>query len=97
MDKKLKEAYQQEIARQLKVWEAEITRLKAGANVLKADAQIEYQKRLLEFQKLYREAYGRYEELERASENRWDQIKVSLDAATDKVRKILEEFTSPVA
>lgn len=92
-----REAYRQQMIGQLQLWEGEIARLKADAELLEPDARFVARMRLRELDRRHREVFGRYGDLLLAGEDQWDQTQIALESAADSVREILDEFTSQPA
>ena len=82
-----KHAYEKKLQAQLDEWSAEIDRLKARADALEADAQLEYQRRIDELAAMREAAGERLEELRNASDDAWEDIKAGADEAWTQLEK----------
>ncbi|GGO79051.1 hypothetical protein GCM10011348_12390 [Marinobacterium nitratireducens] len=81
----MKDDYIKRLQAQLDVWDAEIQKLKAQAEVAKADARLEYHKQLEELKKQRQQAQQRLTELREASNSAWDDLKAGADRAWDSM------------
>jgi multidrug resistance efflux pump len=88
MDKK--DAYVEKLQSQLKEWSIEIDRLKAKADVAKADAQLEYHKRVEELRAMHGKASKKLDELKAASDGAWDDLKTGADASWDALSNAIK-------
>ena len=79
MDKK--QAYVEKMQSQLKEWSLEIDRLKAKADEAKAEAKIEYAKRVEELRAMHENASKKLDELKASSDVAWEDLKTGIDAS----------------
>ncbi len=82
----LKEAYQEKLEAQLKEWSAKIQQLQAKAEIAKADAKIELQKRLQTLQAYQGAAQQKLKELKDAGADVWEKAKPALEKAMDNLK-----------
>ncbi|MGD2171524.1 MAG: coiled coil domain-containing protein [Gammaproteobacteria bacterium] len=82
-----KHAYEKKLQAQLDEWSAEIDRLKAKADALEADAQIEYNQRIDDLVAMRKAADERLEELRNASDDAWEDLKAGADEAWSSLEK----------
>ena len=82
----MKEAYQQKMEAQLKEWAAKIGELMAKAEKAKAEATIEYQRRIKELQVKQAVAQEKLEELRKAGEGAWADLRAGLETAWDDLK-----------
>lgn len=76
-----KQAYEKKIQAQLDEWSVEIDRLKAKAEGLEADAQLEYHKRIDELRAMRETASERLDELRKSGDDSWEDLKGGVDEA----------------
>lgn len=89
-----KKAYKQKIQSQLDEWNAEIDKLKAKANSASADAQLEYNKQIKEIHQRQEMAEQKLNELEKASEGAWQEIKTGMNEAMDALENSIKSAAS---
>ncbi len=97
----LKEAYQEKVDAQLKVWSAEFKELQAKAEMAKADAKIELakaeakielQKHLQNLQAKQEVAQQKLKELKEAGADAWEKAKPDLEKAIDNLKSAWESI-----
>jgi len=87
---KIKEAYKQKMAAQLKEWNAQINLLEARAENVGADMQVKRAEMLQTLRAKQRAAAEQMLELEKSSGEAWEQVKETAD-------KLWEDIKSGVA
>ncbi|WP_116473251.1 sll1863 family stress response protein [Zobellella maritima] len=90
----MKDAYQQKLRSQLDEWDAELNRLKAKADMAKADIQIEYNKQIKALQSKRDEAGKKLAELEQASDDAWVDLKSGIENAWESLGQALKSASS---
>lgn len=91
------EAYQDRVKAMLNLWSVEISRLRARARLLEADARIEAVKRLEELERLYHEAFQRYVGMTTDTNARLDDLKATFEHVAGRVREAIDNLTKAVA
>ncbi len=76
-----REAYQEKYAAQLKIWEAEMAKLKAQAEKANAEAKAEYYRQLDELYEQQAKAKEHYEAMVEANERAWQDLRSKSEAA----------------
>lgn len=89
-----KSAYKQKIQSQLDEWGAEIDKLKAKADSASADAQLEYNKQVRDLQDRQGAVEHKLNELEKAGEGAWEEIKTGLNEAMDDLDSSLKSASA---
>jgi hypothetical protein len=82
-----KQAYQKKLKAQLDQWAVEIDRLKAKAEDLEADVQLDYNRRVAELVAMREAAGERLDELSKAGDDAWDDLKSGVDEAWTELEK----------
>ena len=77
----MKEAYEKKLQGQLDEWSAEIDSLKAKADKVEGDAQVEYYKQVEELRSMQQVANENLVELKDSSDNAWEDLKAGMDSA----------------
>ena len=90
----MKEAYEQKLQAQLNEWEAEIDKLRAKANKVETDAQLEYYKQIAELRSMQEAANEQLVELKAASDDAWEDLKASLESTRDSLSNALTSAAS---
>lgn len=90
----MKEAYQKKLQAQLDEWNAEIGMLKAKADKVEADAQLEYYKQIEKLRSMQKEANSKLAELKEASDDAWEDLKAGMDSARDSLGSALRSAAS---
>lgn len=70
-------------------WNAELDKLEAKSRQARADAKVDYERQLRELRQQRDELRRRYEEMEKASEQAWEQLRAG---AEDAWRTLDEAF-----
>lgn len=83
---KIQDAYKQKMSAQLKEWAAQINLLEAKVKNVSADIQIMRAKQLAELRVKQNAAYEKMQELEKASGEAWNQVKVTADKIWDDLK-----------
>lgn len=81
-----KEAYKQKLDAHLKEWGAQINLLAAQAESAGADAKLRYAQELDKLRDKQRQAAEKLKELEAASGDAWDSVKVTADKLWDDLK-----------
>ena len=89
-----KQAYEKKVRAQYDEWSAEIDKLKAKANNVEADMQLEYEEKIKELRTLQAAAEEKLEELKNSSDDAWEDVKAGLDAAWDSLGNALRSARS---
>ena len=89
-----KQAYEKKVRAQYDEWSAEIDKLKAKANSVEADMQLEYEEKIKELRTLQAAAEEKLEELKNSSDDAWEDVKAGLDAAWDSLGNALRSARS---
>ena len=84
-----KHAYEKKLQARLDEWSAEIDRLKAKSDAMKADAQLEYHRRIDDLAAMREAAGERLEELRNASDDAWEDLKGGAEEAWTRLEKAL--------
>jgi chromosome segregation ATPase len=80
-----RDAYIKKLEAQLQEWDAEIDKLQAKAKKSQADAQIAYEKQLKELRVQRHEAAEKMDELRRAGEGAWEDMRAGMEKAWARV------------
>ncbi len=91
---KIQDAYKQKVAAQLKEWTAQINLLDAKVENASADIKIMRAKQLVELRVKENAAYEKIRELEKASGEAWEQVKVTADKMWDDLKTGIAEVQS---
>ncbi|MCF8051699.1 MAG: coiled coil domain-containing protein [Desulfobacterales bacterium] len=93
-----KEAYRQKIEAQIDEWKAEMDKLNARAKKLDAEGRIEAESRIQDLKARQEAARAKLDELRRAGDAAWKDVKEGLDRAVselgDAVRDAASKFSS---
>lgn len=89
-----REAYQQKMEAQLKQWDAEIAKLRARADEAKAQAKIEYYQQIGQLQKKQESARQKLDEMKRAGDSAWQDLKAGLELAWQDLGSAVESAVS---
>jgi chromosome segregation ATPase len=79
----MKKSYEKKLQSQLEEWSAEIDKLKARADAVEADAQIEYYKQIEILRDMQDDARQKLDELKGSSDDAWEDLKAGIDSAWD--------------
>ena len=90
----MKEAYLKKLQGQLDEWSTEIDKLKAKADKAEADAQLEYYKQIEKFRAQQQTAQRKLEELKKASEDGWEDLKAGVESAYDSLANAIKSAAS---
>lgn len=90
----LKEAYEKKLQASLHEWNAEIDKLKAKADKAEADIQIEYYKQIEDLRSKQQEAYEKLNELKKAGEDAWEDLKAGVELAWDSLGEAVKSAAS---
>lgn len=82
----IQDAYKQKMTAQLKEWVAQINLLESKVENVSADIQIMRAKQLVELRIKQNAAYAKIRELEKASGEAWNQVKVTADKMWDDLK-----------
>lgn len=90
----MKEAYQEKLEAQLRIWNAKIEELKGKADKAEAEAKIRYQEQLQALRAKQEEAEKRLRELKAAGEGAWEDLKGGIEKVWDELRDAVEKAAS---
>lgn len=82
----LQQAYKEKMAAQLKEWSAQINLLEAKLENLGADMKIKRAEQLHELRAKHKAASEKMAELEKATGEAWEQVKVTADKIWDDLK-----------
>lgn len=82
----IQDAYKQKMTAQLKEWAAQINLLESKVENVSADIQIMRAKQLIQLRVKQNAAYEKIQELEKASGEAWNQVKVTADKVWDDLK-----------
>jgi len=88
-----KKAYLEKMQGKLQEWKADIDKLKAKATQAKADVKIELSKEIDAAESQHRELERQRQELDRADESTWEQVKGGVQNAWDKLDGTFKSIT----
>lgn len=74
-------AYEEQFAAQLQLWQAEIQKLQAQAEQANAEIKADYFRRLDELKGQLEEAQQRYRQMVEANATAWEEFRAKTDAA----------------
>lgn len=86
-----KQAYLEKAEARLKEWQAEIETLNAQAKMAKAEAKIEYQRRLDALSTKQRLAQQQLQELKEAGGETWETVKLKLERALSTLQQEFDQ------
>lgn len=89
-----KQAYEQKLEAKLNEWKAEIDKLKAKADGAEADSRLRYEKEIDDLKKRQAEARKKLEELRKASDDAWEDMKAGIDSAWSSLGDAIGKATS---
>lgn len=89
-----KQNYINKLQAQLDEWAAEVDKLKAKAEGVTADLQIEYNKQLEELKNKQQAANEKLADLKKASEDTWTELKEDIDSKWNSLETTLKSVTS---
>ncbi|MDI5983371.1 coiled coil domain-containing protein [Halomonas sp. M4R5S39] len=89
-----REAYEQKLQAKLDEWQAEVDRLRARAKGAEADARIEYQEEIDRLEAQRNEARQKLAELQRASDDAWEDVKAGVERAWDSLNEAIKSARS---
>ena len=89
-----REVYEKKLRAQLDEWKAELDVLKAKASNAEANAQLEYEHILAGLKGKHETAKSKLQELERASDDAWEDIKEGLEFAWIELRDAFKSAAS---
>ena len=81
-----KKSYLQKLAQQLQDWDGEMEALKLKADEAKSGARAEFQKQLEELRAKRDTAQKKFQELQEAGDEAWDEIKAGLEKSWGEMR-----------
>ena len=81
-----RKAYEEKLEAQLEEWNAQTDLLKAKADKAKAEAKIEYYKKIEALQRKHDEAGIKLRELKTAGDEAWEDLKTATEKVWDEVR-----------
>ncbi len=89
-----KQNYINKLQAQLDEWAAEVDKLKAKAEGVTADLQIEYNKQLEELKNKQQAANEKLADLKKASKDTWTELKEDIDSKWNSLETTLKSVTS---
>ena len=89
-----KEVYREKMEAKLKEWDAELTELKAKLSQAKADAKIEYQKKIEDFKDKKEALEKKMDEFRSAGDDTWKEIKSRVEKAASDLLSALDRAKS---
>jgi uncharacterized coiled-coil DUF342 family protein len=89
-----RDAYIQKLRAMLDEWNAEIDRLAAKEDKASPDAKIEYHKKLDELRAKRDDIVARIDEMQKAGEDAWEDLKFDLESSWEFLREGLSIFKS---
>jgi chromosome segregation ATPase len=89
-----KEAYEKKLQAQLDTWSAEITKLKAKASEVEANAQLELHKQIDELNAKRQTVQDKLKDIKEASGDAWKDIKSGVDLAWSSLSEAVKSATS---
>jgi len=89
-----RDVYAQKLKARLDQWKAEIDRMNAGADRLEADARIEFRKQMERLPARREEASRSREDLGKAAEGSWEDLREGLERAWGEVDRAIREAAS---
>ncbi|TWI68543.1 hypothetical protein LZ24_02516 [Desulfobotulus alkaliphilus] len=90
----MKKEYEQKLQAQLDEWGIRIDKLKAKADIKKADAQLEYHKQIEELRSQRESASNKLAELKSASGDAWEDLKAGIDSSWDSLGNAVKSAVS---
>lgn len=90
----IKKQYEQKLQAQLDQWHAEIDKLKAKANVVAADKELEIYKEIEKIRTMQEAAANKLAKLKDASDDAWEDLKAGIDSAWDTLGMALQSAVS---
>lgn len=90
----LKQDYEKKLESQLDEWGAQIDKIKAESENVKADARVEYYEKIDDLRKMQITANRKLTELARASDGAWDDLKAGVESAWDSLGSAVKSATS---
>jgi uncharacterized coiled-coil DUF342 family protein len=91
MDRKV---FIDKLTAQLKEWDTEIDQLEAKAEKAKADVKVEYNQQVHELKQKKDAAKSKLEEIIKAGDEAWDELKFGADKAFDEMKFAFEAAIS---
>ena len=91
---RLKKIYQQKLEAQLDEWTADIDKMKAKADKVEADAQLEYYERIESLRRKQQAAQEKLQELSDASEDAWEDLKSGIELAWESLGEAVKSAKS---
>ena len=92
--KEKRKAYEEKVDAQLKEWNAQITLLKAKAENAKADAKIDYYKKIEALERKHDRAKTKLQELKTAGDEAWEAVKTGAEKAWAEVKTAYHDAAS---
>lgn len=89
-----KNAYEQKLQAQLKIWQAEIDKLRAQADKASADARLQYDKQVDELVTYQKKGKEKLRELQDANEHAWADMRHGMERAWDDMSKAWKDAMS---
>jgi predicted ribosome quality control (RQC) complex YloA/Tae2 family protein len=89
-----KNAYEQKLEAQLKIWQAEIDKLRAQAEKASADARLRYDRQVDELVAYQKQGKEKLRELQGANEQAWADMRQGMEQAWDDMAKAWKDAMS---
>ena len=89
-----KNAYEQKLEAQLKIWQAEMDKLRAQAEKASADARLQYDKQMSELAGYQKQGKEKLRELQDANEQAWVDMRQGMEKAWDDMTKAWKDAMS---
>jgi hypothetical protein len=89
-----KQAYKQKVDAQLREWDAKAELLKAKGNNLAADAKVEFEEQLENFEENKAEFTAYLDELADRADDKWDDMKDEAESKWKSFTNSVESFVS---
>ena len=86
----LKEAYQEKMRSELKVWQAKIDVLKAKADQAGTEQKIRYYEQIESLRMKQQQVHRKLDDLRNASESAWDEVKAGVEFAWEDLKMAVE-------
>ena len=96
VNEKTLDAYKQKVRAQIKEMIAKVQMLEAGAEKNSADMRIKYQKNMSDWKFRFKDIEMKLDKLSDSAEERWGEIRSSIDTTMEDLRKSIENVTKQI-